>query len=278
MSAPQPDIQGAVRHLQDRWGPGNPQVLIVLGSGLGGLLDTLPDAASVALADLPGFPGAGVTGHAGRLVRGKLRGREVLILAGRYHLYEGYPPSLVTAPIVLGHALGSRGLLVTNAAGGIRRDLAPGSLVVLEDHINLQFRSPLVGPVAHGEERFPDMSRPYDRQLAGLALEEALKVGIQASRGVYAGVLGPSYETPAEIEMLSRLGADVVGMSTVPEVIKARALGMRILGLSLVTNLAAGRSSAPLDHDEVMEAGARASAALERLVQAIIARWPGDQG
>ena len=168
-------------------------------------------------------------------------------------------------------------MLVTNASGGIRRDLVPGALVLLDDHINLQFRSPLVGPVQEGESRFPDMSRPYDVELLRLAREEALREGIEVTTGVYAGVLGPSYETPAEIEMLHRLGADVVGMSTVPEVIRARALGMRVLCLSLVTNLAAGRSGDPLNHQEVMEAGARASDAMERLIRGVVARWPRDQ-
>jgi purine-nucleoside phosphorylase len=277
MNGLRPDIHGAVRVLEARWGSAKPEVLIVLGSGLGRFATALPDADAVALSELPGFPGAGVAGHAGKLMMGTLEGRSVALLAGRYHLYEGHAPSVVTAPIALAHALGARGLLVTNASGGIRRDLVPGALVLLDDHINLQFSSPLVGPVQEGESRFPDMSRPYDVELLRLAREEALREGIEVTTGVYAGVLGPSYETPAEIEMLHRLGADVVGMSTVPEVIRARALGMRVLCLSLVTNLAAGRSGDPLNHQEVMEAGARASDAMERLIRGVVARWPRDQ-
>ncbi|MDT8342205.1 MAG: purine-nucleoside phosphorylase [Longimicrobiales bacterium] len=248
-----------------------PRVHIVLGSGLGGLADLLTDPEVVPFNDIPGFPDVSVPGHAGRFLAGRLEGVEVLLQAGRFHLYEGHAPSLLAAPVRLGRALGAAILVVTNAAGGIRAGLAPGSLVLLTDHLNLQARSPLQGPVWPGEPRFPDMTEAYDRELRALALEAARAEGVPLQEGVYAAVPGPSFETPAEIRMLERMGADVVGMSTVPEVIAARAGGMRCVGFSLVTNLAAGRSGEALSHEEVMETGRRTAATLERLVRRLLA-------
>lgn len=267
---PTPD---AARVLADRLG-GVPEAVLVLGSGLGRLADAVDAPTVVPFTDLPGFPPPTVEGHAGRWVAGRLEGRSVLVQQGRFHVYEGHPLSVVALPIRTARALGADTLMVTNAAGGIRRDLGPGSLVVLDDHLNLQFRNPLTGPVVDGEIRFPDMSAPYDPALVARAEAAALAEGIRLTRGVYAAVTGPSYETPAEVRMLARMGADVVGMSTVPEVVTARAAGMRCLGFSLVTNPAAGRSLQPLDHAEVVEVGRRAGATLERLIRAVLRELP----
>jgi purine-nucleoside phosphorylase len=184
--------------------------------------------------------------RAGRVVAGTLGGCDVVAFAGRFHLYEGHPPRLAALPVRLAHALGARTLFVSNAAGGIRRTFHPGDLMLIRDHINLMWRNPLIGPVGDGEERFPDMSEPYDAKLLALLREAALEVGLPVVEGVYAGLLGPSYETPAEVRMLERLGADAVGMSTIPEVLVARALGMRVAGVSCITNLAAGIAPTPL--------------------------------
>ncbi|HSG49820.1 MAG TPA: purine-nucleoside phosphorylase, partial [Longimicrobiales bacterium] len=254
-----------------------PRLHLVLGSGLGGLADLLPQADVIPFQEIPGFPTASVPGHAGRFLLGELEGVEVLMQAGRFHLYEGHSPSVVAAPIRLGRALGAGTLVVTNAAGGIRAGLAPGDLVLLRDHVNFQFRSTLAGPVWPGEQRFTDMTVAYDAELRRLALAVADAEGIPLSEGVYAAVLGPAFETPAEIQLLARLGVDLVGMSTVPEVLAARSGGMRCLGFSLVTNLAAGLSGAPLSHQEVMETGNRSAATLQRLVRGIL-RALGDGG
>jgi purine-nucleoside phosphorylase len=251
--------------------PDRPELLLILGSGLGHVADAVDDAVVIPFEDLPGFPAPSVAGHAGRYVSGRLEGRRVLVQQGRYHVYEGYPPEVVSLPVRTARAVGIQSMIVTNAAGGIRRDLGPGSIVLLDDHINLQFISPLTGPLRGGEQRFPDMSAPYDPGWMARAESVALSLGIPLSRGVYVAVTGPSYETPAEVRMLERMGADVVGMSTVPEVIVARAGGMRCLAFSLVTNPAAGRTTRPLDHAEVMEVGRRAGATLERLLRGVVA-------
>lgn len=249
-----------------------PRVHVVLGSGLGGLVKAMPGAVEIPFDEIPGFPQATVKGHQGRFLAGRLEGVDVLMQAGRFHYYEGHEAGMVAAPVRMARRLGAEILVVTNAAGGIHAGLQPGSLVLIRDHINFQFRNPLVGPVLPGEERFPDMTEAYDAQLRGTALEVARELGVTLSQGVYAGLLGPSFETPAEIQLLARLGVDVVGMSTVPEVIAARASGMRCLGFSLVTNLAAGLSAGPLNHEEVMETGARSAATLQSLVRGILGR------
>lgn len=254
-----------------------PRVHLVLGSGLGGLADLLPDPEVIPFHEIPGFPSVSVPGHAGRFLAGQLDGVDVLLQAGRFHFYEGHAGSVVAAPVRLARALGTEILVVTNAAGGIRPGLEPGGLVLLTDQVNFQARSPLVGPVWPGETRFTDMTRAYDPDLRALALEVAGEEGIPLAEGVYAAVLGPSFETPAEIRLLARLGADVVGMSTVPEVLAARAGGLRCLGFSLVTNLAAGISGEALSHQEVMETGDRSAATLQRLVRGILRRL-GDAG
>ncbi|MFQ5536204.1 MAG: purine-nucleoside phosphorylase [Gemmatimonadota bacterium] len=265
-----PDIPAAARILAARI-PDRPRVLAILGSGLGHLADDLDDPVAIPFAELPGFPASGVVGHAGRYLYGRLNGQPVLFQAGRYHVYEGYPEEVVVAPVRLAAALGVEILIVTNAAGGADPRLEPGDLVLLDDHINLMFRSPLAGPAREGEERFPDMSAPYDRELQRVAMEVALKAGEPLVRGTYAAVTGPSYETAAEVRMLRGLGADTVGMSTVPEVITARGLGLRCLGFSMVTNKATGYTHEPLGHEEVVEVGRRAGIRLGRILSGVLA-------
>jgi len=257
--------------------PELPTVALVLGSGLGDVADAVTDPTLVSFEELPGFPPSGVHGHAGRFVGGDLAGRYVLIQAGRYHVYEGYPSEVVVAPVRAMAALGITDLILTNAAGGVDPLLEPGDLVLLNDHINFMFRHPLVGPVQEGESRCPDMSEPYDAGLRALALDVARELGVPLREGVYAAVTGPSYETPAEVRMLGRLGAHTVGMSTVPEATVAAALGIRCLGFSMVTNKAAGLSLEPLGHEEVMEVGAMAGKGLARLLEAVVGRLPTDQ-
>src|SRR5690606_13189234 len=235
-------------------------------SGHGAAAEDVQDAVRIPFADIPGFGAATVHGHAGLLLAGTIEGTECIVLQGRFHLYEGHPPERLTVPVRAAAALGARTMIVTNAAGSVRPAFRPGDLMILDDHINFQWRNPLIGPVVPGDERFPDVSRPYDRELRDLAERVARDMGIRTVRGVYCAVAGPSYETPAEIRMLQRFGADAVGMSTVPEVITARALGVRVLGISLVTNYCAGIAPGPLDHDEVLAAGAAAVPRLRTLL------------
>jgi purine-nucleoside phosphorylase len=245
---------------------------IILGSGLGGLAERIQDPISIPYRAIPGFPQASVAGHARRFVAGSLGARRVLIAAGRYHLYEGHSPDTVAMPTRVLHASGVRTLIVSNAAGGISRTLRPGDLMIIEDHLNLTWRTPLAGAARPDETRFPDMSAPYDPTLIRVLRDAALECGIAVASGVYAALVGPAYETPAEIRMLERLGADAVGMSTVPEVLAARALGMRVAGVSCITNVAAGRSNTPLTHAEVLETTARVAATFERLVTELVQR------
>jgi len=245
---------------------------LILGSGLGALAERLEGAVEMPFRAIPGFPPMSVSGHSGRLVAGTLGGRRVIVASGRYHLYEGHALDVVALPARVLHASGVRTLFVSNAAGGIERALRPGDLMIIEDHINLMGATPLAGPPRPGETRFPDMSEPYDRDLIAALRDAALETGTSVASGVYAALLGPSYETPAEVRMLERLGASAIGMSTVPEVLVARALGMRVAGMSCITNVAAGRSSAPLGHDEVLEITRRASQRFERLVTAFVQR------
>ena len=231
----------------------NPAALIVLGSGLGDLADHLEHATRLPYRDIPGFPIPTVEGHKGELVLGRLGGRDVLAQSGRFHMYEGHDAATSALCVRTAAECGIGTVLLTNAAGGIRRTFRPGTLMLITDQINLQFQSPLVGAVRKGEERFPDMSGPYDPALRAIAREVARARGVQLEEGVYAGLLGPSYETPAEVRMLERLGADVVGMSTVAEVLAARTLGLRCMGISTVTNLASGIGHGALSPAEVME-------------------------
>lgn len=266
-------VAQAVAVLQARL-PQTPEVALVLGSGLGDLADEFDDAVRIPFADVPGFAATAVVGHRGMLVAGTLEGVSCIALQGRFHLYEGHSAEAVALPTRVMLALGARLLVVTNAAGALNRSFEPGELMVIDDHINLLGVNPLVGRVHEGEERFPDMSRAYDPALQALAQEVALAHGIRMRRGVYLATLGPSYETPAEIRMMQRLGGDAVGMSTVPEVLVARARGVRVLGISLITNYAAGTTSAELSHDEVMAAGAAARDDFSRLVRGVLSRLP----
>lgn len=248
-----------------------PRVAIVLGSGLGGIASAIEKPKRIPYRSVPGFPKATVAGHAGELIGGTLGGVPVVALSGRFHMYEGHDVALAAFPARVMHALGAETLIVSNAAGGLRKNVGPGSLVLITDHINLMFRNPLIGPLEPGDVRFPDMSDPYDNGLRATAHRVAKARGITLHEGVYAGLLGPTYETRAEVRMLATLGADVVGMSTVPEVIVARALGMRVLGFSCVTNLACGLSDAPITHAEVLETTARVAGQLQELVRGVVA-------
>jgi purine-nucleoside phosphorylase len=248
-----------------------PGTAIVLGSGLGQFAERLGDAVRIPYDRIPGFPSPTVIGHSGELVAGSLGDRHVLVQSGRFHMYEGHPAALTALPVRLFGRLGISTLLLTNAAGGIRRSFGSGTVMLIADQINLSFRNGLFGPALPGESRFPDMSDPYDRTLRKLAREVARRRKIPLAEGVYVGLLGPSYETPAEIRMLERLGADAVGMSTVIEVIAARAAGIRCLGFSAITNPAAGVTPHKLDHIEVMEVAYRVAGELATLIEGVVA-------
>lgn len=250
----------------------DPVAGIVLGSGLGGLADRLEQAVRIPFSEVPGFPTATVAGHAGQLLYGLLAGRPVVMLAGRFHMYEGHDAPLAAFPVRVLHALGAATYIASNAAGGVRRTFVPGDLMLIADHINLMFRNPLIGPTESGDERFPDMSDPYDPALCALMREAAAAVNVPLQDGVYCGLLGPTYETPAEVRMLERHGADAVGMSTVPEVIMARAIGMRAVAVSCITNKAAGLSVEKLNHQEVMEAGKAVAGRFEALIIEFVRR------
>ncbi len=247
-----------------------PRVALVLGSGLGVLAEAAEDAVRIPTGEIPGYPASTVAGHAGELVFGRFAGLPVVFVNGRVHMYEGHAARAATFPVRLAHALGARHLLLTNAAGGIRRSFEPGTLMLIEDHLNVSFASPLAGPVDDGAPRFPDLSEPYDAAWRAHARAAALRLGIALAEGTYAWVMGPSYETKAEIRMLERLGADAVGMSTVPETLQAVALGMKVLGLSTITNKAAGLGDELLAHDDVLAVGRRMRGDLERLVRACL--------
>jgi len=250
-------LVGAARSVEARAAL-EPRVALVLGSGLGAFADDLEDRVAIPYADIPGMPVSAVSGHAGNLVLGRARGVPVAAMQGRVHLYEGHGVEAVVFGARLMVALGARTLIVTNAAGGIREGLVPGDLMGIEDHLNLTGQNCLVG--ANEDElgpRFVDMTEAYDRELLALADRTAKDLGFSLKRGVYAGLLGPTYETPAEVRMLRTLGADAVGMSTVVEVIAARHMGARVLGMSCITNVAAGLGGGLLSHDEVKETADR---------------------
>ena len=268
--------QIAADSIRQRLGPDAPAPVcgIVLGSGLGGLADRLERVVRIPFSHVPGFPTATVAGHAGQLLVGTLGGRPVVALAGRFHLYEGHDAALAALPVRVMHALGATVYFASNAAGGVRRTFNPGDLMVISDHMNLMFRNPLFGAVEPGDERFPDMSDPYDAALRALLHDSGRTVGVALQDGVYGGLLGPTYETPAEVRMLERLGVDAVGMSTVPEVIVARALGMRVAAVSCITNKAAGLSLEKLSHAEVMDAGRAVAGRFEALVTEFVRRLP----
>lgn len=251
----------------------SPRVALVLGSGLGGFADTLEGATKIPYAEIPTMPVSAVVGHAGNLVVGRAEGVDVVAMQGRVHLYEGHSPADVVFGARLMIRMGARIVIVTNAAGGANPSFSPGDLMLIEDHLNLTGQSSLTGP---NEEtfgpRFPDMSHAYDPGLRALALEAASAAGFQLVRGVYAGNLGPAYETPAEVRMAQRLGADAVGMSTVLETIAARHMGARVLGVSCITNKAAGLSPTALHHAEVEETARQARGRFVALLRGLLAR------
>ena len=261
----------AAEVIRKRVGAIDPVAGIILGSGLGGLAARIADPAVIPFTEVPGFPTATVVGHAGKLMVGTLGGRTVVTLAGRFHMYEGHDAALAGFPVRVLRALGVRTLFVSNAAGGIRRTFRAGDLMLIRDHLNLMFRSPIVGALEPGDVRFPDMSQPYDAALAQHLRNVATELRIPLVEGVYGGLLGPTYETPAEVRMLGLLGADAVGMSTVPEVLVARTLGVRVAGISCITNLASGISPHPLSHAEVIETTTLVAERFESLVE----RWVG---
>jgi inosine guanosine and xanthosine phosphorylase family len=268
-------VADASRAIRARLGAREPKVGLVLGSGMGFLAEQAADAVRIPYRDIPGFPLPTVQGHGGELVAGTFAGRSVLMQSGRFHMYEGHSPQVSTLAVRVFAELGVRTLILTNAAGGIRRNFTAGTLMLLSDHLNLTSRNPLVGAVLPGEERFPDMSDPYDSELRAIAREVARERKVALAEGVYAALLGPTYETPSEVRMLERLGADAVGMSTVVEVIAARARNMRCLAISTITNLAAGISPTPLSHAEVMETAERVKGELGSLIEGIVERIQG---
>jgi purine-nucleoside phosphorylase len=249
------------------------RVALVLGSGLGAFADDLEDAVSIPYEEIPGFARPTVQGHAGRLVLGKIEDTPVAVMQGRFHYYEGYGFEDVIFPVRTLSLLGAKSLILTNAAGGINVAFDQGALMVISDHLNLMGLSPLRGP--HDErfgQRFPDMSEVYSREYQEIAVEEARAMGLELRRGIYAALSGPSYETPAEIRMLRILGADAVGMSTVPEAIAAQQLGVKILGISCITNMAAGVIGEPINHQEVIETGERVRDTFKELLRRVIPR------
>ena len=257
--------------------PLRPKIGLILGSGLGAFADSLTDATRVPYADIPTFPRSTAIGHAGQMVLGNAGNVPVAAMQGRAHLYEGYSAHEVTFPIRVFGRMGIRAVILTNAAGGINLGYSQGALVLIRDHINLQGSNPLVGPNDDRfGVRFPDMSQAYARDYRQIAREEAGKLRIPLHEGVYAGLLGPSYETQAEIEYLRRIGADLVGMSTVAEVIAARHMDIKILAISCVTNMAAGILDQSLSHAEVMETGERVKTIFEALLRAVLPRMAQD--
>ncbi len=263
-------ITAATATIRAALGARRPRFAIVLGSGLGRLAERVKDPVRLSYGQIPGFHLPSVEGHAGELVAGTLGGTEVIMQSGRFHMYEGHSEQVTALPIRCFAELGVATLIVTNAAGGIRRSFKPGTLMLISDHINLTGRNPLEGSVRPGETRFPDMTDAYDAGLRARAQAVAAEQGMTLDEGVYCGLLGPTYETPAEVRMLEHLGADAVGMSTVVEVIAARARGMRCLGISLITNPAAGTSAGVLDHQDVMAVAAQAGETLASIVAGVV--------
>jgi purine-nucleoside phosphorylase len=250
-----------------------PEIGLILGSGLGVIAELVEQAKVIAYNDIPHFPVSTVEGHAGELLLGTIHGKQVLLMKGRFHMYEGYGVDVVSFPVRVMKELGVKLLIVTNAAGGINTSYEVGDLMLIKDHINFTFNNPLIGPNFNEfGVRFPDMSEAYSRRLRETAHKVATGQGIKLQEGVYIGLLGPTYETPAEIRMLRTLGADAVGMSTVSEVIVARHAGLEVLGFSCITNMAAGMLDQPLSHEEVMETTERVKSKFLQLVLGIVAQ------
>ena len=260
----------AARIVRARWNE-EARVALVLGSGLGAFADTLQNSVTLPYTEIPGFAHSTVEGHAGRLVLGKIEGIPLAVMQGRFHYYEGYSFDEVTFPVRMLGLLGVKTIVLTNAAGGLNNTFTQGSLIVISDHLNLMGANPLRG--ANDERfgpRFPDMTEVYDHEYQEIVIKEARAMGLDLRRGVYAALSGPCYETPAEIRMLRALGADAVGMSTVPEAIVARQIGMKVLGISCITNLAAGVLDTPINHADVIETGERVRETFAELMRNVI--------
>ncbi|MGI8995792.1 MAG: purine-nucleoside phosphorylase [Pyrinomonadaceae bacterium] len=263
-------VEHAARTIRARWME-EARIGLVLGSGLGAFADDCEDSVVIPYEEIPGFARSTVEGHTGQMVLGRCAGVPIVVMQGRFHFYEGYEMDAVTFPVRTLGLLGVKSVVLTNAAGGLNNTFTQGSLMLISDHLNLMGVSPLRGP---NDERFgprfPDMTEVYDREYQEIAAKEAQAMGIELRRGVYAALAGPSYETPAEIRMLRALGADAVGMSTVPEAIVARHLSLKVLGISCITNLAAGVLDAPINHAEVIETGERVRATFTDLLRRVI--------
>jgi len=262
------------RHCRKRLGPDAPGLAITMGSGLGGLTAHFESPLRVPCEDLPGWPTPAVEGHAGEVIIGTLSGKPTLGFAGRVHRYEGWKGWEVTFYVRVLHAIGVPVLILSNASGVIRQGWSPGELMVITDHLNLMGWNPLVGPVVGAETRFPDLTESYDAALRKIILSAAADLSIMLRQGVYAGVPGPSFETPAEIRMLRLLGADAVGMSSIPEVIQARALDIRCVAVSCFTNYAAGITGQPVTHEDVFSVAGKAGGDLARIVKQAVSRFP----
>ena len=270
-------LDQAVALLKDR-GFGKPQIAMILGSGLGGLADQFEESIAVDFGDIPGFPPSTVAGHAGRMVFGKLGGVEVVAMQGRFHYYEGHSQRQIAFALWTMRTLGAETLIVTNAAGGLNPQFSIGDLMLITDHINYTGDNPLIGPNPDRfGPRFPDMSRAYTPEFWDIAKETSAKLDIPLKQGVYLAVSGPSYETPAEIQSFRRLGADAVGMSTVPEVIAAAHAGMKVLGISCITNMAAGLGAEKLDHNEVIDVTKRVQSRFMALVTQLVAEFGKEE-
>jgi inosine/guanosine/xanthosine phosphorylase family protein len=265
-------VEKGAAAIRAHFGPDFPRTVLVLGSGAGGFAERLEDANSLAYAAIPGFAPSTVIGHAGKLMVGKVAGKPLAIMAGRIHLYEGHSAQAIATMVRILRAVGAERLILTNASGGLLPDIEAGTLLIVEDHINFSGTNPLIGP---NDERiglrFPDLTNAYDPQLRALLAQAGKETGVPVRHGVYAFVPGPSFETPAEIRMFAKLGAHVVGMSTVPECIAARHCGMQVAALSLVTNLAAGLSDAPLTHEETLAEAQKAYGGMEKLLLRFLA-------
>jgi purine-nucleoside phosphorylase len=260
----------AAKHIASK-SPIKPAVAIVLGSGLGGFADEMTDAVRISYGDIPHFGRSTAVGHAGQLVLGNIGAWPVVIMQGRVHLYEGYPVQTVVFPMRVFARMGVRAAILTNAAGGINLDYGQGRLVVVKDHINFQGQNPLTGPEdPRFGARFIDMSEAYSKSYRQMTLEAGKRLGLALSEGVYLALLGPSYETPAEIRFFRTIGADLVGMSTVPEVIVARQMGIKVLAISCVTNMAAGTTDAQINHEEVLEIGRKISGQFKALLRDVV--------
>ncbi len=271
-------IQDSVQAVQAQT-PLVPEIGIVLGSGLGTLAEMLSETIAIPYSDIPHFHGTTIEGHSGRMILGRLAGVPAVLLQGRFHRYEGYPMEEVVFPTRVISALGIHSLILTNAAGGVNTRFRPGDLMLIEDHLNLMADNPLMGPnMAELGPRFPDLSEAWSRLCLDAFESSARQLDIPITRGVYAGVLGPTYETPAEVRMLRVLGADAVGMSTIPEAIAANHLGVRVAGVSCITNLAAGLSGARLNHQDVLRNSRLAAGKLCKLIENVVPRLARTKG